>query len=68
MPNQGANCLIGPGDSCKTSILDAIDLLLAERQNVTFDDLDFYDANPENAIRIVATIAGKRRADTVLTV
>ncbi|MFM0392901.1 ATP-dependent nuclease [Paraburkholderia phytofirmans] len=56
-PNRGVNCLIGPGDSCKTTILDAIDLLLAERQNVTFDDLDFYDANPSNAIRIVACIA-----------
>lgn len=56
-PNQGVNCLIGPGDSCKTTILDAIDLLLAERQNVTFDDLDFYDANPANRIRIVAVIA-----------
>ncbi|WP_157636878.1 ATP-dependent nuclease [Burkholderia ubonensis] len=57
-PNQGVNCLIGPGDSCKTTILDAIDLLLAERQNATFDDLDFYDANPTNSIRIVACIAG----------
>lgn len=56
-PNQGVNCLLGPGDSGKTTILDAIDLLLAERQNVTFDDLDFYDANPTNAIRIVACIA-----------
>ncbi|MEK6316299.1 MAG: AAA family ATPase [Burkholderia gladioli] len=57
-PGQGVNCLIGPGDNCKTTILDAIDLLLAERQNATFDDLDFYDANPTNAIRIVACIAG----------
>ncbi|WP_322041373.1 ATP-dependent nuclease [Burkholderia diffusa] len=56
-PNQGVNCLIGPGDSCKTTLLDAIDLLLAERQNITFDDLDFYDANPTNAIRIVAVVA-----------
>ncbi len=56
-PNQGVNTLIGPGDSCKTTILDAIDLLLAERQNVTFDDLDFYEANPANAIRIIACIA-----------
>ncbi|WP_413213314.1 ATP-dependent nuclease [Paraburkholderia kururiensis] len=58
LPSQGVNCLIGSGDSCKTTILDAIDLLLAERQNATFDDLDFYDANPTNAIRIVACIAG----------
>lgn len=57
LPNRGINCLIGPGDSCKTTILDAIDRLLAERQNVTFDDLDFYDANPANAIRIGASVA-----------
>ncbi|RQM47090.1 DNA helicase [Paraburkholderia bannensis] len=56
-PSQGINCLVGPGDSGKTTILDAIDLLLTERQNVTFDDLDFFDANPANAIRIVAAIA-----------
>ncbi|MEX3943341.1 ATP-dependent endonuclease [Paraburkholderia sp. BR10937] len=58
VPHRGVNALIGPGDSCKTTILDAIDLLLAERQNVTFDDLDFYDGNPANAIRIWACIAG----------
>jgi hypothetical protein len=58
VPHRGVNALIGPGDSCKTTILDAIDLLLAERQSVTFDDLDFYDGNPANAIRICACIAG----------
>jgi putative ATP-dependent endonuclease of the OLD family len=56
-PNQGVNCLIGPGDGGKTTILDAIDLLLAERQNAAFDDLDFYDANSTNTIRIGACIA-----------
>ncbi|MFM0248961.1 ATP-dependent nuclease [Paraburkholderia sediminicola] len=57
-PNRGVNCLIGPGDSGKTTVLDAIELLLAERQNVTFDDLDFYDARPSNTIRIGAVISG----------
>lgn len=50
--------MIGPGDSGKTTVLDAIELLLAERQNVTFDDLDFYDGRPSNAIRIGAVISG----------
>ncbi|GAB1843319.1 hypothetical protein MyNCGM152_40830 [Achromobacter xylosoxidans] len=57
LPSRGINCLIGPGDSGKTTILDAIDLLLVERQNVNFDDLDFYDANPANRIRIIAVLA-----------
>lgn len=57
LPNQGINCLIGAGDSGKTTILDAIDLLLAERHNVSFDDLDFYDADPVNCIRIIGVLA-----------
>lgn len=56
-PAKGLNCLIGPGDSCKTTILDAIELLLAERQIVTFDDLDFFDAKPSNTIEIEAVIS-----------
>lgn len=56
-PNPGLNSLIGPGDSCKTTVLDAIDLLLVDRQNVAFDDLDFYDTNPANTIQILACIA-----------
>lgn len=57
LPNQGINCLIGAGDSGKTTILDAIDLLLAERHHVSFDDLDFYDADPAKCIRIIGVLA-----------
>ncbi|MFT4503158.1 ATP-dependent nuclease [Caballeronia sp. 15711] len=55
-PQPGINCLIGPGDGGKTTILDAIDLLFTERQNVTFDDLDFFDASPTNHICIAAVV------------
>ncbi len=55
-PQPGINGLIGPGDSCKTTVLDAIELLFAERQNVSFDDLDFYDASPANQICIAAVV------------
>ena len=34
-------CLLGPGDSTKTTILDAIELVLAPRWSVQFDDSDF---------------------------
>ena len=57
-PARGINCLIGPGDSAKTTILDAVELLLAERQNATFDDLDFYDTDTSKAISISAVLSG----------
>jgi putative ATP-dependent endonuclease of the OLD family len=53
----GTNCLVGPGDSGKTSILDAIELAFAPRNGVTFDDTDFYAVDPKaNPIAITVTI------------
>lgn len=40
-PAPGINCLIGPGDSGKSTVLDAIDLCLGARRNVQFSDADF---------------------------
>ena len=48
-------CLIGPGDSTKSTILEAIELVLTPRRNVTFDDTDFYNANIESPIVIEMT-------------
>ena len=39
-PSAGINCLIGPGDSGKSTILDAIDLCLGARRNVSIADTD----------------------------
>lgn len=41
-PNPGISCLVGPGDSGKSTILDAIDLCLGARRNAQFSDTDFY--------------------------
>jgi len=41
-PIPGINCLIGPGDSGKSTILDAIDLCLGARRNVQISDADFF--------------------------
>lgn len=49
-------CLVGPGDSTKTTILDAIELVLSPRWNVQFDDTDFFDANIEEPIAIAVTV------------
>ncbi len=49
-------CLIGPGDSTKTTILDAIELALSPRWNLSFDDADFYDADTEKPLTITVTV------------
>lgn len=50
-------CLIGPGDSTKTTILDAIDYALAPRQYLPISDADFYGGSPNGeAIEIDVTL------------
>lgn len=56
MPSSGINCLIGPGDSGKSSILDAIDLCLGARRNAVFTDADFHRLDVTTPISISVTI------------
>jgi len=49
-------CLVGPGDSTKTTILEAMYLALCERYSLSLSDADFYDANVEQPISIRVTI------------
>lgn len=49
-------CLIGPGDSTKTTVLDAIEFAIAPHWSVHFDDSDFYNADVEQPISITVTI------------
>lgn len=57
-PRAGINCLIGGGDSGKTTILDAIELVFTSRNGVTFDDADFYEVDPKNnPISITVTLS-----------
>lgn len=39
------NCLVGRGDSCKTTILHAISSALSPSWNLNFSDLDFYNCD-----------------------
>lgn len=55
-PAQGFNCLVGPGDSGKSTILEAIDLCLGARRNAQFIDADFHGMTVEEPIRIDCTI------------
>ena len=55
-PSPGLNCLIGPGDSGKSTILDAIDLCLGARRSYSFTDADFFNSNVDNPIEIIITL------------
>ena len=38
----GFVCIIGRGDSCKTTFLDAVELALSPNGSANFDDSDFF--------------------------
>jgi hypothetical protein len=56
IPSAGVNCLIGPGDSGKSTILDAIDLCLGARRSAPFGDTDFFGLDVTRTIVIAVTI------------
>lgn len=55
-PSPGVNCLIGSGDSGKSTILDAIDACLGARRSTSFSDADFYKLDIDNPVDIKITI------------
>ena len=55
-PSPGVNCLVGPGDSGKSTVLDAIDLCLGARRTAQFSDSDFYQLDVTNPVSISVTV------------
>jgi hypothetical protein len=49
-------CLVGPGDSAKTTVLNAIELALLPKWTTSFTDTDFYQANTDKEIVIEVTV------------
>lgn len=41
LPQPGINCLIGSGDSGKSTVLDAVDYCLGSRRTISVSDADF---------------------------
>jgi putative ATP-dependent endonuclease of OLD family len=56
-PSPGMNCLIGPGDSTKTTVLDAVELCLNPRSYIFADDCDFFNLDIEAPIQITDTLS-----------
>ena len=54
--NKNLVSFIGRGDSCKTTILEAISSVLSPSWNLTFHDTDFHHCNTEEPIIIKASI------------
>mgnify|MGYP003631349269 FL=1 len=51
-------CIIGRGDSGKTTILEAISSVLSPNWNLTFSDEDFYISDLTNNIEITLSMIG----------
>ncbi len=56
LPDQPIFCLIGKGDSAKTTILEAIRCIFSPQWNLSFGDSDFHLCNTNHTIRIEVVI------------
>ena len=52
------NCIIGAGDTCKTTILTALDYALSPRTALSLDDSDFFDLDVDQDMVIQVTLSG----------
>jgi len=50
------NCLVGGGDSGKTTVLDAIDYCLGARRSLQFSDYDFHKTDTTEPIKIMVAL------------
>ncbi|SDT80493.1 ATP-dependent nuclease [Actinoplanes derwentensis] len=68
LPQQRFLCLVGAGDSTKTTLLDAIALVLTPRWGVQFTDADFHAGNLAEPIvlqLVVGDLDGTMLADSL---
>lgn len=52
LPDENTFCLIGKGDSTKTTVLEAIRCVFSPQWNHAFNDSDFHQCDTDNAIHI----------------
>lgn len=56
LPDEKIFCLIGKGDSAKTTVLEAIRCVFSPQWNHAFNDSDFYQCDTDNPIKIEVVI------------
>lgn len=57
LPSAGINCLVGPGDSGKSTCLSAIALLLAQTPPGPLSEFDYYNRSVDDGFEIEAVLA-----------
>lgn len=57
LPDRGANVILGGGDAGKTTILDAVALLLAPTNAITLSDADYYGRSLADGFCIEAVMS-----------
>jgi putative ATP-dependent endonuclease of OLD family len=57
LPDRRFVCLVGAGDSTKTTLLDAIQLVLGDRRNATFSDIDLNNCDVSRKILLQVLLA-----------
>lgn len=62
LPNADVFCLIGKGDSSKSTILEAIKCAFYPQWNLIFSDADFYQCNVAESIAVEVTIGALTEA------
>lgn len=62
LPDAGINCLLGPGDARKTTVLNAVAMLLDPRPPGQASEFDYYLRRLETGFSITAVIAGIEEA------
>lgn len=65
---EGFVCIIGQGDSRKSTFLDAIDLALSPNGSAAFDDSDFFALDHKQPISIQVTIGGIEEVPSIESV
>ena len=55
--SDGITCIIGRGDSGKSTILDAIGYTFAQSWSLRLNDSDFYNCDPSSPIIIEGTVS-----------
>ncbi len=58
VPDTNIICLIGKGDTTKSTVLDAIRYALFPAWNPSFNELDFFQADTDKHIEITLTVTG----------
>lgn len=57
LPDPTLNVLVGPADSCKSTVLEALSLLLTAAPNITLNEFDYFERKTGDQFDVEAVVA-----------